>query len=90
MFWTTVPDIHSWPLTAKVLRKEAVRTNLSKFDCFVVESDVRKDAYRVYLSGRIVIWLTDDKRRIPICMESESLLGQVNAVLKSADTNKKR
>jgi hypothetical protein len=39
---------------------------------------------RVYLSERIVVWLTGDKRRIPICMESESLLGQVNAVLEFA------
>jgi hypothetical protein len=80
----------SWTLTVKILREETVRINLGRFNCFVIEPMVRKDAYTAYLNGRIVVWLTDDKRRIPVYMESESPLGLVNAVLKSADTNKKR
>ena len=62
------------PLTVKVLGKEAES-----------ELMVRKDAYTLAnLRGSIVVWLTD------VCIWNQSLLGLVNAVLESADTNKKR
>lgn len=81
----------TWFSAVKVLRKEAIKTKFGKFNCFVVEPLMRKDMDAEDLtSGRVTVWLTDDKRRIPVYMELESPIGLLNVVLESADTNKKR
>ncbi|MDR3092543.1 MAG: HAD-IIIA family hydrolase [Endomicrobium sp.] len=80
-----------WFSAVKVLRKEAIETKLGKFNCFVVEPLMRKDADAADLiSSRVTVWLTDDKRRIPVYMELGSPIGLLNVVLESADINKKK
>jgi hypothetical protein len=32
--------------------------------------------------GRLLVWLTNDSRRIPVLMKSKILVGSINAVLK--------
>ena len=36
--------------------------------------------------GRLVIWLTDDDRRMPVLMKSKVLIGSISVVLQEAKT----
>ena len=36
--------------------------------------------------GRLVIWITDDDRRIPVLMRSKLLIGSISVVLQEAKT----
>jgi len=36
--------------------------------------------------GRLVIWMTDDERRIPVLMRSKVAIGSISVVLQEAKT----
>jgi hypothetical protein len=39
-------------------------------------------------SGEVLVWLTDDEKKVPVKMEAEIPLGKVTAELVSAETEK--
>ena len=85
-------DNHSdnklYPLEVKVHKKEKVRLKAGEFDCFVVEPILR--ASGLFKSkGRLLIWLTDDARKIPVQMKSKIVIGYVTAELKEMKGIKK-
>jgi hypothetical protein len=38
--------------------------------------------------GRLTVWLTDDRRRIPVLVKSKVIIGHVAAILKEYETAK--
>jgi hypothetical protein len=57
-----------------------VKTPAGKFQCVVVEPLLR--AGGIFKNkGRLVIWLTDDERRIPVQMKSKVMIGSIKVVL---------
>lgn len=70
----------SVPLEVKVLGRDQVETPAGKFDCVVIEPILK--AGGIFKSkGRLVIWLTDDERRMPVLMKSKVLIGSISATL---------
>jgi hypothetical protein len=69
-----------YPLRVKVLRKETIRVQAGKFDCFVVEPILRSAGLFKH-KGRVTVWLTDDQYRMPVLMKSEIMLGAIVAEL---------
>jgi hypothetical protein len=85
-------DNHSdnklYPLEVKVHRKEKIKIRAGEFDCFVVEPILR--ASGLFKSkGRLLIWLTDDVRKIPVQMKSKIPVGYITAELKEIKGIKK-
>jgi hypothetical protein len=68
------------PMEVLVLGRETVKTPAGKFKCVVVEPLIK--AGGIFKNkGRLVIWLTDDDRRMPVLMKSKVLIGSVKVVL---------
>jgi hypothetical protein len=73
----------SQPLEVRVLGRQRVETPAGTFDCIVIEP-VLKAGGIFKNSGRLVIWLTDDDRRIPVMMKSKVTIGSISVVLTEA------
>jgi hypothetical protein len=78
----------NYPLVIKVLRREQVTVEAGTFDCIVVEPILRSEGLFKH-EGRLTVWLSDDKYRIPVLMQSKVVVGAISAVLKSYTTVKK-
>lgn len=73
----------SVPLEVKVLGRDRVETPAGTFSCVVVEPILK--AGGIFKSkGRLVIWLTDDERRMPVLMKSKVMIGSISATLVEA------
>jgi len=73
----------SLPLEVKVLGRQRVKTPAGKFDCVVIEPVL--NAGGIFKNkGRLVIWMTDDNRRMPVLMKSKVLIGSISVVLQEA------
>ena len=74
------------PLEVKVIGRERVKVPAGEFDCVVVEPVLR--AGGIFRNeGRLVIWLTDDERRIPVLMRSKVTIGSVSVMLEEYRTS---
>jgi len=84
---SVVFDYHSsrksQPLQVKVLGRDRVETPAGTFDCVVIEPLLK--AGGIFKNkGRLVIWLTDDERRMPVMMRSKVAIGSISVVLVEA------
>jgi hypothetical protein len=68
------------PLEVKVLGRETVSTPAGKFRCVAVEPLLKAGGI-FKKKGRLVIWLTDDERRMPVLMKSKVTIGSISVVL---------
>jgi hypothetical protein len=73
----------SQPLEVKVLGRQKVDTPAGKFDCVAIEP-VLKAGGIFKNKGRLVIWLTDDERRMPVMMKSKVAIGSISVILVEA------
>ncbi|UCE20365.1 MAG: DUF3108 domain-containing protein [Gemmatimonadota bacterium] len=77
-------DHHSgrklYPLEVKVLKKERIKVPAGVFKCIVIEP-VLKAVGIFKHTGRLRVWLTDDRRRMPVLMKSKMIIGSVVAKL---------
>lgn len=73
----------SQPIEVRVLGRQRVETPAGTFNCIVIEPILR--ASGIFTNqGRLVIWLTDDDRRIPVMMKSKVTIGSISVVLTEA------
>ena len=63
--------------------RERIETPAGTFDCVGIEP-VLKAGGIFKSSGRLVIWVTDDERRMPVLMKSKVAIGSVSVVLVEA------
>lgn len=76
------------PTTVEVLRKEHLRLpGFREADTLVVQPILKTDGF-FRRSGEVVVWLTDDEKKVPVKMEAQIPLGKVAAELVSAETEK--
>jgi len=73
----------SQPLQVKVLGRERIKTPAGTFDCIGIEP-ILKAGGIFKNSGRLVIWVTDDERRMPVLMKSKVAIGSISVVLVEA------
>ena len=73
------------PMEVRILGRERIKTPAGKFDCVVIEPLLK--AGGIFKNkGRLVIWLTDDARRMPVLMKSKVVIGSVKVVLQEIKT----
>jgi len=70
-----------YPLVVKVLKKDTVKTSAGKFNCIVVEPQLRGEGIFVAKGKSLKVWLTDDEYKMPVKMEVEVFIGSVSAEL---------
>nr|MBN2277589.1 DUF3108 domain-containing protein [candidate division Zixibacteria bacterium] len=73
-------DGKSYPMEVRVLQKETVKVKAGKFDCLVVEP-LLLSAGIFQHEGRLKVWLTDDRLKLPVLMKSKVLVGSISAEL---------
>ncbi|MFO0754233.1 MAG: DUF3108 domain-containing protein [Thermodesulfovibrionales bacterium] len=70
----------TYALEVQVVRKETVRTPAGTFPAFVVKPLMKSEGI-FHRKGDILIWLSDDERRVPVQVKTRVALGSVKAVL---------
>ena len=72
----------TYDLDVRVLGRQVIEVDAGKFRCVVIEPLV-KEGGLFKSEGRIVIWLTDDERKIPVKVSTKVVIGSIDAVLTS-------
>ena len=80
-------DVHSedtvYPLVVNVTKRETVRVKAGKFDCFIVEPQLRKNGIFISKGKKLEVFLTADDAHMPVLMRTEVFIGHVAAELVS-------
>jgi len=74
-------DGKKYSLEVKVLKKERVTVPAGSFRTIVVEPLLKTPGI-FQQTGKIKVWLTDDRLRLPVLMKSRVLIGSISAQLK--------
>ncbi len=74
-------DGKKYLLEVKVLKKEKVTVPAGTFRTLVVEPLLKTPGI-FQQAGKIKVWLTDDRLRLPVLMKSRVLIGSISAQLK--------
>jgi len=70
----------NYPMRVRILGKEKIKTPVGHFDCIVVEPRLKSEGIFKH-KGRLIVWLSDDERRIPVRMKSQVTIGSITASL---------
>lgn len=73
-----------YKMEVQVLKKETVETPSGAFKTILIKPLMRSEGI-FYRKGDILIWLTDDEKRIPVLLKTKVSLGSVKAVLTSGN-----
>ncbi len=73
-------DKKFFPLFIKVVKKEKIKVDAGKFECFYLEPSMRPEA-KVEPKGKLLLWLTTDARHIPIRIRSKIAAGSLDMEL---------
>ena len=73
----------SQPLEVRVIGRERIKVPAGTFDCIAIEP-ILKAGGIFKNKGRLVIWITNDERRIPVLMRSKVMIGSISVVLQEA------
>jgi hypothetical protein len=71
----------TYPLDVKFLGRQRVEVQAGTFDCIIIEPLVREGGL-FKSEGRIIVWFTDDDRKIPVKVSTKVLIGSIDAELK--------
>ena len=71
---------HLWNTEIKVLRREEVSTPVGTFKTIVVKPLLKSPGFFAR-TGDVLVWLTDDARRIPVKMTTAVKIGSITATL---------
>ena len=74
-------DKNVYDLRVKIHGKEGVRVRAGTFKCLLVEPFLVEGGGIFKHEGRILVWITDDERHIPVQMKSKVYIGSVTAEL---------
>jgi hypothetical protein len=75
-----------YDVPVKVTRREMQKTDIGKVMCFRVEPDVFGPGRLVEGKGSMVIWITDDARRIPVRSQVNASIGKIEIKIQSIST----
>lgn len=70
----------TYVLEVKYKGKQQIEVKAGKFNCIIVEPIVQEGGL-FKSEGTLYIWLTDDKRKIPVMVKSKILIGSITAEL---------
>ena len=69
-------DGKQYHLEARVLERETVEVEAGSFDCFVVEP-ITQSVGLFKHEGKLKVWLTADRLRMPVLMKSKVIVGSI-------------
>ena len=69
-----------WTTEVQVLRREMIKTGLGTLDTIVIKPILKSEGI-FEKKGDMYIWLTDDKRRVPVKMKTKVRVGSITATL---------
>jgi hypothetical protein len=69
-------DGKKYNLEVKVLKKETVTVDAGTFECLVVEPITQSIGLFKH-EGKLTVWLTDDRLRMPVLMKSKVVVGSI-------------
>ena len=75
-----------YKVPVRVTRREIQRTALGKVMCFRVEPEVFGINRLIEQEGSMIIWITDDARRIPVRSQIKSNIGKIEVKLQKVST----
>ena len=74
---------NTYPLRVVVHQKrEKIRVPAGKFECIKVEPFIIGDAIFKTKGGKMLIWMTNDERKMPVLVRSKVMIGSFDAELK--------
>jgi hypothetical protein len=73
-------DDSTYTLGVKIHGKQTVTVEAGTFECIVIEPMVTKGGL-FKSEGKILIWVTDDERKIPVKVSTKVLIGAIEAEL---------
>ncbi|MCH7690789.1 MAG: DUF3108 domain-containing protein [candidate division Zixibacteria bacterium] len=71
-----------YPMEIKVLKKETITVPAGTFECLVIEPLLQSVGVFKH-EGKLKVWLTNDRLRLPVLMKSKVLVGSIVAELTS-------
>jgi len=69
-----------YPLEVRILKRETITVKAGTFDCIVVEPLLKTVGVFKH-TGKLKVWLTDDRLKMPVLMKSKVLVGSITAEL---------
>lgn len=78
-----------YEVPVKVTAKESQKSILGKKNCYKVEPQVFGPGRMIEKEGSMIIWITDDAKRIPVRAQINSPIGRVEVRLRSVSNVKK-
>jgi hypothetical protein len=69
-----------WNVEVQVLRREKITLPIGAFDTLVIKPLMKSEGI-FYRKGDIIIWLTDDMKRIPVMVQTKVKIGHITATL---------
>ncbi len=69
-----------WNVEVQVLRREKITLPIGVFDTIVIKPLMKSEGI-FYRKGDIIIWLTDDMKRIPVMVQTKVKIGHITATL---------
>lgn len=80
----TFVDDEVFPLKIRYMGKETISNDLGTFRCFKFHPVIQEG--RVFDADKdLTVWITDDKNRIPVCIEAKLFVGSARMDLKGYD-----
>lgn len=80
VFLDNFTDGKLYPLEVKILEQETITVEAGTFDCLVLEP-LTKSVGVFKHEGRLKVWVTNDRLKMPVLMKSKILVGSVSAEL---------
>lgn len=74
-------DRETHELLVKVLGRQQITVDAGTFDCVVIEPVIARGSPFGF-EGRLVLWMTDDDRKIPVKVSTHIPIGTIDAELK--------
>jgi hypothetical protein len=68
-------------LAVKFLGRQRIEVSAGTFDCIIIEP-LMKEGGVFKSEGRVIIWLTDDERKIPVKVSTKVVVGSIDAELR--------
>jgi hypothetical protein len=73
-------DRKNYPIEVKVHRRQRVKTRAGTFNCLLLEPVLRTAAI-FENKGRLLVWVTDDRFKMPVMMKSKVIIGSITTEL---------
>jgi hypothetical protein len=71
----------TYTLSVKFLGRQRIEVDAGTFDCLIIEP-LMKEGGLFKSEGRVLIWLTDDERKIPVKVSTKVVIGSIESELR--------